>query len=204
MLATATALVLPQVHFRLESMFAFEGSYFDPVFELMVSGNYPAITWVPFVIAGMDIARLDLSTQAMHWRLGLAGVALAVLGHGASWLSLRLLPGVPAILQESSEWWSDASHLPWSPLVASPHSETTFSILGSTGCAIIVLAACWLAMDALPHLRKLVWPIIAVGSMPLTAYVLHIVGIAYLLHIVGIDFFGGGSACPCSLTSSWL
>ncbi|MER8478638.1 DUF418 domain-containing protein [Mesorhizobium sp. M1163] len=96
-------------------------------------------------------------------------------------------------MQESASWWSDVGDLPWSPWIAAPHSKTTFSILGSTGCAMIVLAACWLAMDALPHLRKLVWPIIAVGSMPLTAYVLHIVGIAYLLHIVGIDLFGGVS-----------
>ncbi|NGO55200.1 DUF418 domain-containing protein [Allomesorhizobium camelthorni] len=190
LLAAATALVLPQVRSHL--VFGSESSYFDPVIKLMVSGDHPAITWVPFVIAGMAIARLDLSTQAMHWRLGLAGVALAVLGHGGSLLALRLLPGVPAALQESA-WWSDVGYLPWSPWIAAPHSKTTFSILGSTGCAMIVLAACWLAMDALPHLRKLVWPIITVGSMPLTAYVLHIVGIAYLLHIVGIDLFGGGS-----------
>ncbi|TIT51463.1 MAG: DUF418 domain-containing protein, partial [Mesorhizobium sp.] len=51
------------------------------------------------------------------------------------------------------------------------------SIVGSTGCAMIILAACMLAVDALPRLRKLVWPIIAVGSMSLTAYVLHIAGI---------------------------
>ncbi|MER8478639.1 heparan-alpha-glucosaminide N-acetyltransferase domain-containing protein [Mesorhizobium sp. M1163] len=81
-LAAATALVLPQVRSHL--VFGSESSYFDPVFELMVSGDYPAITWAPFVIAGMAIARLDLSTQAMHWRLGLAGGALAVSGHGGS------------------------------------------------------------------------------------------------------------------------
>ncbi|MER8417817.1 DUF418 domain-containing protein [Mesorhizobium sp. M1329] len=200
LLAAATALVLPQVYFHHESIFAFESSYFDPVLEFMVGGKYPAITWVPFVIAGMAIARLDLSTQAMHWRLGLAGVALAVLGHGGSLLALRLLPGVPAALQESAFWWSDVGYpsswrgtASWYLWVASPHSETTLSILGGTGCAMIVLAACLLAMDALPDLRKLVRPIIAVGSMPLTAYVLHIVAISYLLHIVGIDLYGGGS-----------
>ncbi|WP_394890306.1 DUF418 domain-containing protein [Mesorhizobium sp. AaZ16] len=189
LLAAGTALVLPQVRFLLESMVAFEGSSFDPVFKLMVSGDYPALTWVPFVIAGMAIARLDLSTQAMHWRLGLAGVALAVLSYGGSWLALRL-PGVPVALQESAWWWSDVGYL-WSlePLIAAPHSETTFSILGNTGCAMIVIAACWLAMNALPHLRKLVWPIIAVGSMPLTAYVLHIVGIAYFNHTMGMELF---------------
>ncbi|TIP80928.1 MAG: DUF418 domain-containing protein, partial [Mesorhizobium sp.] len=176
LIAAGTALVLPQVEFLLW-FFGPDPEVLDPVFELMVSGTYPAMTWVPFVIAGMAIARLSLNTQAMHWRLGLAGVALAVLGYGGSWLALRL-PGVPADPEAGTPWWL---------LVASPHSETTFSILGNTGCALIILAACWLAMNALPHLRKLVWPIIAVGSMPLTAYVLHIVGIAYFYHAMKID-----------------
>ncbi|AEG58233.1 DUF418 domain-containing protein [Sinorhizobium meliloti] len=167
LLAAGTALVLPQMRFLLFQLFP--EVYLDPV----VHGDYPAMTWVPFVIAGMAIARLSLDTQAMHWRLGLAGVALAALGYGGSWLALRLLPSVSAALKKV--------------LVAAPHSETTFSILGNTGCAMIVLAACWLAMDALPHLRKLVWPIIAVGSMSLTAYVLHIVGIAYFNRMLGED-----------------
>ncbi|WP_353642705.1 DUF418 domain-containing protein [Mesorhizobium sp. WSM2239] len=187
LLAAATALVLPQVRFLLLSMFGYDVS---PVFKLMVSGTYPAMTWVPFVIAGMAIARLGLATQASHWRLGLAGGALAVLGYGGSWLAL--LP-LPTALQESALWSSDLGPSSLSLLVAAPHSETTFSILGNTGCAMIVLAACLLAMDALPHLRKLVWPIIAVGSMPLTAYVLHIVGIALLMHIGGIDMREGRS-----------
>ncbi|OBY06418.1 hypothetical protein BAE36_14685, partial [Rhizobium leguminosarum bv. trifolii] len=183
LLAAGTALVLPQMRFLLK-LFGPEGSL-NPVFDFMVHGAYPAMTWVPFVIAGMAIARLSLNTQAMHWRLGLEGVALAVLGYGGSWLALRLLP-VPAVFREPLDsWWYLDS--PWSLLVAAPHSETTFSILGNTGCAMIVLAACWLAMDGLPHLRKLVWPIIAVGSMSLTAYVLHIVGVAYLERIMGID-----------------
>ncbi|UVK49888.1 DUF1624 domain-containing protein (plasmid) [Mesorhizobium sp. AR02] len=196
LLAAGTALVLPQVWFHLLSMSGPKGASFDPVFKLMVSGDYPALTWVPFVIAGMAIARLSLNTQAMHWRLGLAGVALAVLGYGGSWLALRLLPSVSAELADLRElgqtpvlWWmnADAPYTASWLWVAAPHSETTFSILGNTGCAMIVIAACWLAMDALPHLRKLVWPIIAVGSMPLTAYVLHIVGIAYFKNLVGRD-----------------
>ncbi|API57502.1 hypothetical protein BMW22_39140 (plasmid) [Rhizobium leguminosarum] len=187
LLAAGTALVLPQMRLLLQ-LHGPEG-LLDPVFDFMVRGDYPAMTWVPFVITGMAIARLSLNTQAMQWRLGLAGVALAALGYGGSWLALRLVPGVPAALRESPEPWCDLDS-PLSMLVAAPHSETTFSILGNTGCAMIVLAACWLAMDALPHLRKLVWPIIAVGSMSLTAYVLHIVGIAYLERIMGVDALG--------------
>ncbi|WP_287306867.1 DUF418 domain-containing protein [Mesorhizobium sp.] len=78
-------------------------------------------------------------------------------------------------------WWQHLHALKASWLwLASPHSDPTFWILGSTGCAMFVLAACSLAMEALPLVRKLVSPIVAVGSMPLTAYLLHFQGI-YLL-----------------------
>ncbi|NEJ95423.1 DUF418 domain-containing protein [Rhizobium leguminosarum bv. viciae] len=178
LLAVGTALVLPQMRFLLH-LFG-PGDNLDPVFNLLVYSAYPVMTWVPFLIAGMAIARLSLNTQAMHRRLGLAGGALTLLGYGGSWLALCLLPNV-----------STGFDSPWSLLVATPHSETTFSILGNTGCSMIVLAACWLAMNALPHLRKLVWPIVALGSMSLTAYVLHIVGIACFMRIMGIDFEDG-------------
>lgn len=141
------------------------------------------------MITGMAIARLRLNTQAMHWRLGLAGIALAMLGYGVSWLALLFLPDVPTALRESPGLLWDLD-CPWSLSVAAPHSETTFSILGNTGCAMIVLAACWLAMDSLPRLRKMFWPVVAVSSMSLTVYVLHIVGIAYLLRVMGIDSAG--------------
>ncbi|MGW2856892.1 DUF418 domain-containing protein, partial [Streptomyces sp. NPDC001215] len=72
-------------------------------------------------------------------------------------------------------------------LAASPHSETTLSILGNTGVAIAVLALCLSAVDAFPRLRRLARPVIAVGTMSMTAYVAHIVAIQAL----GIDELPG-------------
>ncbi|WP_292190756.1 hypothetical protein [Mesorhizobium sp.] len=103
LLAAATALVLPQVRFLLLPMFGSESSA-PEVFKLLVSGDYPALTWVPFLIAGMAIARFDLRKRAMHWCLGLAGVALAVLGFGGSSLALHLLPGVSANGRFAGTW----------------------------------------------------------------------------------------------------
>jgi peptidoglycan/LPS O-acetylase OafA/YrhL len=40
-----------------------------------------------------------------------------------------------------------------------------------------VITACLAAMDAFPRLRRLAKPVIAVGTMSLTAYVYHIVAI---------------------------
>ncbi|MGW3512840.1 DUF418 domain-containing protein, partial [Streptomyces sp. NPDC000994] len=85
----------------------------------------------------------------------------------------------------TSVWWSDTAGYPsgdtpawlWA---ASPHSETTLSILGNTGVAIMVVTACLAATDAFPRLQSLARPVIAVGSMSLTAYVGHLVAIRFL------------------------
>jgi hypothetical protein len=50
------------------------------------------------------------------------------------------------------------------------------SLVGATGVAILVITACLAAMDAFPRLHRLAKPVIAGGSMSLTAYVYHIVG----------------------------
>lgn len=227
--AAGTALVLPQVLYAAQR--ASDRGWLDPFTsldplarvtgtggfaDLFVTGSYPALSWVSFVIAGMAVARLDLTATATRLRLGATGVALAVLGHGGSWLALHLVPGAAGALADSAgggwygsdgveggfeaadpagtAWWSDVAGYPsgdtpaWL-LVASPHSETTLSILGSTGIALAVLVACLAATDALPHLRRVAAPVVAVGSMSLTAYVFHILAIGAL----GIDDLPGSS-----------
>ncbi|WP_105968627.1 DUF418 domain-containing protein [Streptomyces geranii] len=163
--------------------------------ELLFTGSYPALTWVPFVLAGMAVARLDLAAPAVRRRLAATGCALAVLGYGGSWLALHFVPGVAGALAAGGEeygsgsvmsaWWSDTAGYPtgdsaawlW---VASPHSETTLSVVGSTGVAMAVLAACMIAVDTLPRFRRLAGPVVAVGTMSLTAYVLHVAGVRAL------------------------
>lgn len=145
--------------------------------------SYPALTWIPFVIAGMAVARLDLAATAVRIRLALTGTGLAVLGHGGSWLALHLVPGALSTVGAAA-WWSDTwgypEGTPAELLVASPHSETTLSILGNTGVAIAMLIGCLAAVDAFPRFGRSARPVVAVGSMSLTAYVLHVVGIRLL------------------------
>jgi uncharacterized membrane protein YeiB len=148
----------------------------------------------------MAVARLDLGSASVRRRLAVAGAALAVVGCGGSWLALHLIPGVAAAIGSSewgisamSAWWSDTAGYPagdtpawlWA---ASPHSETTLSIVANTGVAVAVLVACIGAVEAFPQFR-LARPVIAVGAMSLTAYVFHIVAIGLL----GIQQLPGSS-----------
>ncbi|MFD9506721.1 DUF418 domain-containing protein [Streptomyces mirabilis] len=166
----------------------------DGIVSLLFTGGYPALAWIPFVVAGMAVARLDLASTVVRARLAITGVSLAVLGYGGSYLALHLVPGVASALRASgwgeggsvmSAWWSDTAGYPTGTtpawlLAASPHSETTLSVVANTGVAIAVLAACLAATDTLPRFRRLAAPVVAVGTMSLTAYVFHIVAIRAL------------------------
>ncbi|MFC8146820.1 DUF418 domain-containing protein [Streptomyces paradoxus] len=194
LIAVGWALVGPQLLYALKPVvggraFLSYGQADGPV-SLFFTGGYPALTWVPFVIAGMAVARCDLAATAVRIRLALTGVALAVTGYGGSWLAVRLVPGASEAVRKAEEGPGMSSMASVSPdsigifgdtpagmLASAPHSEATLSILAATGVAILVITVCLAAMDAFPRLRRLAGPVIAVGSMSLTAYVYHIVAI---------------------------
>ncbi|WP_371657394.1 DUF418 domain-containing protein [Streptomyces sp. NBC_00280] len=200
LIAVGWALVGPQLLYALKPVvggrvFLSYGQADGPV-SLFFTGGYPALTWVPFVIAGMAVARCDLAATAVRIRLAVTGVALAVTGYGGSWLAVRLVPGaaeavrkaeqgsgmsstpsgssMPSVSPDSIGIFGDT---PAGMLASAPHSEATLSIVGATGVAILVITVCLAAMDALPRLRRLAKPVIAAGTMSLTAYVYHIVAI---------------------------
>ncbi|MCX5129410.1 DUF418 domain-containing protein [Streptomyces sp. NBC_00347] len=195
-IAAGLALVTPQLAFVLNSPLSESVRQtidaYDPlkklsevgVLDLLLTGFYPTITWMSFVVAGMALARLDLSAVAVQRRLATLGAALTV---GAYSMSL-LLAGKDALRsraeggkssagsEEASSFGSGSFETPQSAselLSAGPHSGTTFDIIGSVGVAILVIVGATVLMDRLPRLRRLAKPVIAVGTMSLTAYVGH-------------------------------
>ncbi|MFE0454185.1 DUF418 domain-containing protein [Streptomyces sp. NPDC058914] len=180
----------------------------DGIVELGVTGAYPVLTWLPFILAGMAVAKLDLARPGVLARIAGCGAVLAVIGYGGSWLALRLVPGAQAAVSAAAEgapaasaWWSDAvgdEPMPGRPawlLVAAPHSQTAWSIVGNTGVALAVLALCLIATTSSRRVRWLLAPVIAVGSVSLTAYVGHIIAIRAL----GTDDMPDSAALPVFL-----
>ncbi|RSS51684.1 DUF418 domain-containing protein [Streptomyces sp. WAC07061] len=194
--AAGLALVTPQLAFVLNSLLSESVRQgidaYDPlkalsevgVLDLLLTGFYPAITWTSFVVAGMALARLDLSAVPVQRRLAALGAGLAA---GAYGLSL-LLAGKDALRSSAEDGKTSAgsgaasSFGSGSPephgaasdlLSAGPHTGTTFDIVGSVGVAILVIVGATVLMDRLPRLRRLAKPVTAVGTMSLTAYVGH-------------------------------
>ncbi|NUT94066.1 MAG: DUF1624 domain-containing protein [Saccharothrix sp.] len=232
-IAAGTAVVGPLLAFGLKSLITEPVGAalkaYDPLarlggaglLDLTLTGFYPAIPWMAFIIAGMALGRLDVSSGAVRKRLAVVGPALAVFAYGTSWLLAQLIDGVrdaaesvrgpggsdkgPKDFGSTGDMAQlDAMAPPgttgsaWSLLTSGPHSGMPFDVIGCIGVAITVIVLAMTAVDRLPLLRRLAAPVIAVGTMSLTAYVGH-----FLLSSQMSGASGSGVTAGAESQTSW-
>ncbi|GAA5135352.1 heparan-alpha-glucosaminide N-acetyltransferase domain-containing protein [Pseudonocardia adelaidensis] len=165
----------------------------EAVVRLLLTGAYPVLTWMPFLLAGMAIGRLDLVRSA--GRLIAGGLVGATLGYGGSWLAVDVLGGRQALvdavapvagklavpadqvleLLSSSSYGTVPTTSPAWLLTATPHSGSPFDVVGAGGVAVAVLGVCLLAARGVPWLLA---PLGATGALALTLYCGHIAALA--------------------------
>ena len=161
------------------------------IVEVFFSGAYPGASYMVFVLAGMGIGRLDVTSTRLQVRLMWVGGLLAVLGYLTSWCLAQVV-GLPT--EEGIEPWRQVTiangltmgeGLHWTPLPlpaladlvdAGAHTGTVLEAVGSGGCAVMVLGLCLLAGGWARHVLR---PVAAVGSMALTAYSAQFVVVAF-------------------------
>lgn len=161
------------------------------IVEVFFSGAYPGASYMVFVLAGMGIGRLDVTSTRLQVRLVWVGGLLAVLGYLTSWCLAQVV-GLPT--EEGIEPWRQVTiangptmgeGLHWTPLPlpaladlvdAGAHTSTVLEAVGSGGCAVMVLGLCLLAGGWARHVLR---PVAAVGSMALTAYSAQFVVVAF-------------------------
>ena len=166
------------------------GSLFDPVglvLDLLVTGYYPALTWLPYLLLGIVVGRLDMRTATVHLRLlvgGAAAVLLSVLvadGLTAGAAARRALvrsaeePGWQGNLVRTLEhglYGTVPTGSPWWLAVRAPHSGTTPDLLMTAGSACVVLVACLVLGQLAPRSCRVLF---GAGAMTLTLYSLHVV-----------------------------
>lgn len=155
--AAVLAVVMPWVQPVLDAAPIWAGPGGDELAAL-VGWNYPFTTWIAFLLAGMGVGRLDLRALPEQGLLVTVGGALALAGYGAALLTAPAVMDVPSLS---------------AVLTAEDHSSGLWEVIGSGGFAIAVIGACLLLCRT--PLRWVAVPVRAVGSMPLTAYVLQLV-----------------------------
>lgn len=208
-LAAVVAAAGPQVSFVVRDALGesdpYRASSFGGVGDLLVTGYYPACTFMAFVLAGMAVGRLDLRSRRVRAGMVASGAVLTALGYGLSWVllypgggadrllaqqvsqqhAMRLSEVDPALLGPMREWLGDQmadlhGQVPtdsaWWLVVASPHSGTSFEIAAVVGTSLVVLAMCLLLADVA---GPLLYPVAAVGAMALTVYASHIAVMAW-------------------------
>lgn len=136
-------------------------------------------------MAGVVVARSDVRRMRTALATTAAGVLLAVVGYA---VGIGIAPADDAYDDVASADEDYGSYvregLTGEVFLAEgfgvyEHSGGTMEIIGSGGFALAVTGLCLLTFRA-RLLRRLVVPIAALGSMPLTAYAAHIVAIRLL------------------------
>lgn len=136
---------------------------FSVLADWAVSGAYPVIVWVPVMLIGLALARLDLGSRRTVTITGLLGAAAACV-----LLPIASMLPPPELVAEAA--WSV-------PLRA---SLETFANVG-VGAAVlaVLLALTELASRPLRTVATaLCSPVTAMGSMPLSIYTLHLIVIS--------------------------
>lgn len=150
--------------------------------DFLVSGHYSAIVWMAYVLAGLAIGRLDLTSTPVRLVLVTGGLLAAAVGYGVSAAVVGPLGGPQAVEDAAAAWSSDLRPEPltWSDpwptsaylWLAGPHTDTLPEVVGSGGFAVAVLGLC-LFVGRVG--RWVLAPVAAVGAMALSVYSVQIV-----------------------------
>jgi uncharacterized membrane protein len=160
----------------------------DLLVTLLLTGYYPALAWTAYLALGLAVGRLDLGRARTAGVLAVAGGVLAAVASAVSALLLGPLGGLDRIAEvtdldgrevadvvgqgrfgtvPTTTWWWLATD--------APHSTTPLDLLHTGGTALLVLGVLLLLA---PRAGRLLAPLAAAGSMPLTLYCVHLAVLA--------------------------
>ncbi|MDQ1122667.1 heparan-alpha-glucosaminide N-acetyltransferase domain-containing protein [Microbacterium trichothecenolyticum] len=154
--AGALAVVMPWVQPVLDAAPIWSGRSGEDI-AAMLGWHYPFPVWIAFLLVGMGLGRLELRLLPEQAMIMLGGGALMLAGYG---LAIVTAPAVAADPYLSAVLTADA------------HSAGLWEVIGSGGFAIATIGLCLLLCRT--PLRWVAVPLRAVGSMPLTAYVVQL------------------------------
>lgn len=158
--------------------------------ELLVTGYYPTLVWLAYLLLGMAIGRADLRSRTILVALAVGGATTAVGATVVShWLTTRdavaerLLVDAPGstideLLREIAHGMYGQTPVDGSwawLLVVAPHGSTPFDLAQTTGSAALVIGSCLFVAGVVgPFGQRLLAVLFGAGAMTLTLYTLHV------------------------------
>lgn len=196
-LGAALLIVLPFLRYLIHAQIDTFGYVPNPTFldvandplgvalSLVITGVYPALTWSAFLILGIGIGRLPLQNSSPRIALAAVGsftllvaslVSTAIVtSMGGYRLVQKALPGSDEDAVDDFLVFGPEGPLPTgSPgwlLSNGPHTDTPFAMLTGAGFALAAIGV----FVILSRWQALFTPLIDMGAMSFTIYVLHLV-----------------------------
>ncbi|MFI7495395.1 heparan-alpha-glucosaminide N-acetyltransferase domain-containing protein [Kocuria sp. M4R2S49] len=161
--------------------------------QLTLTGTYPAVTYMAYLLAGLALGRLNLKSLRLQARLLAAGLGLAALAKLVSWVLLYGMDGYNVLLYSIvSLTRADLDHLIvfggdgplptsslWWQVLSAPHANTPLSVAWSLGVSTAVLGALLLVGR---EFGKWLLPLTAMGAMTLSLYTGQLVLLSTEVH----------------------
>ena len=165
---------------------------------LMLTGTFPALTWFAYTCFGLGIGRTAIARRHVAASLLAIGAFLAGVASLAGWLLMDVVSGRRELAAAAARsmsleaytdilvWGADGT-LPtttrWWNAVLAPHTGTPLDLLFTLGVATGVLGLCLIVGRVVERPLR---PLTLLGSMPLSAYVAHLI----MLQIPGLGNAG--------------
>ncbi|MCY1159191.1 MAG: hypothetical protein MOP51_2216 [Citricoccus sp.] len=159
--------------------------------ELLLTGMYPALPYLAYILAGLGLGRLGLHRTRTQVAIVLSGAFLALGARLLSGLLLYVAGGYQALLateEMDREHLDEALMFPtgelpdtsgWWLAVVTGHSNAPLAIASSLGIGMAVLGLC-LLLGA--RAGRWLTPLVAMGAMTLTLYTVHLIALAPEVH----------------------
>jgi uncharacterized membrane protein YeiB len=184
------------------------------VSDIFVTGYYPVLPNLAFLIVGMWLTRTSLTSRRMRWGLVSAGLVLAIVGYGSGMATEARRDGGVGSTTEGSTVGGDVSGVGvaggdgtfesnpsrwWDLLDQTGHSHMPAWVVGATGWCLVVVGLCLFLAAALPRASA---PFAALGRISLTAYVAHLALFRWPLAAWPFDL--GQSQALALVLAGWL
>lgn len=204
-LTVITAVAAPAVSFLLRQQVApppffgatpdlpllREGEWLAALQYLFLTGAFPLLTFIPFFLGGMALGQVIVRwQQAWVWVI-LLGAVLTALGVSISRFVIEQTDFLARHAQAHPEGWEATNFLlenafGVTPLdspvwlwIYVPHSGSISETIAGLGTSFLVIGLSIIVCRLAP-VRVVTWPLRALGRIPLSAYVAHILGLGYL------------------------
>lgn len=153
--------------------------------ELLLTGYYPGAIWLAYLLVGLAVGRTALQRTRNALRLAGSGAVLALAATGVSALLLGPLGGYAELagvvrpgdgrtveqVVDAARFGNVPTTSAWWLATDAPHTSTPLDLAATTGAALLVLG---LALLVRGRPARLLTPLWAAGSMPLSLYTAHV------------------------------